>query len=233
MGKRAMDVEEPEDEFPAEESVMDIDAHELPVMNKSHELLVWPTSPVRHVGLCRVQTPYSRDGIYHAILNGCSEHYRKQKINGYPVKFDDIVTMFRRELATIFAYGPVGERPYDRLSNGTARALAKQSPEYSLHAMQSSLLRDGFIPAHLLPFVCDTIGHDIIYISGIDRDVETFSNQTDQAILGRPTVILIYSRNHYELVGLMDADGEVDTCFKPDHPYIKRLRKRLGLDKIV
>ena len=220
-----------EDEHPREESANDIDICELSVLEESHEMLVWSTSPVRYKGLCRIRTPYSKDGIYHAILNGCSEFYRRKSINGFQVTCDKQVSMFRQELAHNLGSGRPGERPYDQLNKGTASAIASQSPEYSLRTMQRSLLVDGSIATHLMPFVCGMLGIDIIYISGLDRDVETMSMQAEQSIRRRPTVLLVYSRNHYELVGIMREDGDIDTCFHQDHPYIKLLRQRIGVDE--
>jgi hypothetical protein len=212
-----------------EETVLDIDARELPDLVDTHELLVWPTSPARHPGLCRIKTPASRDGIYHAILNAVSRYYRERNVDGFKVDTDTQVRMFREELADELGSGPVGSRPYDLIGGGKPAQMAHRVPQYSLRAMRQHLLHDGYIEPYVLPYVCDAIGHDIIYISALDRDVATFSQQTDSAIKGRPTILLLYSRNHYELLGILDGDGDLETRVSPQHPYIQRLRGRIGI----
>lgn len=217
---------------PSDETVPDVDTVELPILDKPYEMLVWPNSPIRHPRLCRLSAPCSKDGIYHVILNAISIYYRTQSYRGYKVSKDELVTLFRRELAMSIGVGPPGRRPYDLLGAGAARALSVDRVDYSMRAMQEQLMFEGFIPEYLISFVCDQIGHDIVYVSGLERDVASFPYQTEDAIKCRPTIIVLFTRNHYELIGLMNNDQDIDTVFDPNHLYIKLLRERLGMEEV-
>jgi len=201
--------------------------YELPMLTEQYEMINWPHSIVRYQGLMRIQTPCSRDNIYHAIMNAISPAYRFGKMDGIEVKRDDLVRMLRQDIsAAIGRPDNQGSVPYTCLAGGTLAALAGTNPNNTLQAVQNQLLTGHSIPAHLMEFVCDVVGIDLYFISGVNRDVSSVVDDPCTIIKGRRSVIIVYSSNHYELMGIENGD-DISSLFCPEHPLVTKLRDRL------
>jgi hypothetical protein len=217
----------------SEEAGNDLDAlpqllHVLPLLERREELLVWKDCPFYMQGMVRIHTPADSNQIYHALLNACSLVYRDKGIDGMELKASHIVKMLRSDLAIAFGTPDVsGKRPYDRLLNGDIATFADGDPSKTFAFLQDQLLNAPFIPKVLMGFVSDAMAVDIYMVSAATRSVEPAVADVNELYKRRRSIVILYSNNHYELMGIKNQRGHITTLFKPDHPFISRLAEDL------
>ena len=197
-------------------------------LDEPKQLLQWPDAPFYVNGLCRINTPHDRDQVYHAILNAMSSTYRETKIAERELTSNEVTTMLREDLAQALALPDhTGKAPYYQLMNGQIEAFARSNPGRSLRALQQDLLKASNIPRILIPFVCDFLDIDLYMIDFTSRQVEPLARDLSAIYKGRESVVLMYTSNHYHLVGIQTSQTHLTTFFKCTHPFIVLLQKCL------
>ena len=205
--------------------------HELEELDEDFEYVNWQNSPVQFPGLVRIRTIQGVDCVYHAILNALSVAYRSHELHGVEMNEKTFVRGLRRELAVNLS------NCYDTLNGGKIKDMVLIDPSVSLEELQRQIISCGHIPKVLLPFVCDELNCDIYFVSGHNRDVFPALVNMREVIKDRRSVVLVYSRNHYELMGLVkhrkNTRGhktvEYVTVFSPKHEFILQLKAQLGM----
>ena len=206
--------------------------HELEEIKDEHEYLNWPNSAVKYTGLLRIRTPQGLDCLYHAILNALSVAYRSHELHGIDMSERLFVRGLRKELAIAL------QSKYDTLLEGKIHEMVTLDPSLGLPELTQQLMTSMNIPKPLLAFVCTELDLDLYYISAHNRDVFPIMTDMEQIIKGRRSVVVLYCRNHYELLGIHEtkkirATGEVYeefiTVFRHNHPFILQLKHQLGL----
>lgn len=202
------------------------------MLQKQKENLVWVDCPFYIPGMVRIHTPADAHQVYHALMNAMSVVYRQGEMQGSEITHKQVVSMIREDLAQALAVpDPVtGKTPYSALMGGTIAEFARSDNTKTLAALQKQLLEASHLPRMLVPFICDQLGIDLYMIAAATRTVEPLTNDVEDVIKNRRSVVILYSRNHYELVGILGVRGHITTLFKPTHRFIRALRDQLDVD---
>lgn len=159
--------------------------------------------------------------LFHAICNSYFTGYHSEKIDKNHVSRTKMVQVLRQELASKLP------EYYDKLSNGNMATFSKDVPEYTLANMQKTLNSKAYIGYGYLEYIGLVLNKDIYIIDGAKGDLYK-SDDIKLYIKGnRPSIVLYYIMNHYELVGLIVDKSSCITHFLPDHPFIKFLHERI------
>lgn len=195
---------------------------------ETFERVNWTGSPIYFSGLGRVDTPRDHDCLYHSIMNAMFIPYRTQKFNNVGVTHEQLVKMFRQMLADhLVRPDASGATPYDKLNGGSLKSFSQFNPDLSVDAMRRELLEGASIQTLLLPFVGDTLETDIYFICADNRDVVPRVDDVETIYKNRRSIVIMYTRAGYELMGVINKKNSVNTIFAPEHPFIKLLQKRI------
>lgn len=179
--------------------------------------------------LVRFDTEADGSCFFHAISNAFFLPYRSQILQGQRVTRRDIVCSLRKELSEKLdeKVGDSGKTRYESLNNGNMASFAEHVPEFKIEIMKRILDSNMFIGTGYLEFIGDVINKDIYILDALRRDVY-ISDEFNLSIKGdRKSIILWFSRDHFELVGLLNEDGSFTTQFFPDHQLIKLLYSKI------
>lgn len=197
--------------------------------NAEHEKMVWDKFPF---DLIRIRTDADGSCFFHAICKAFFKPYIMGKIEDKNFDRREFVRKLRSDLAKMLAVkiDPQDKNSktyYETLSKGELPNIAQNIPEYSLENMQKEL--DSNLPISNIynEFISDQLDIDLYILDSIKRDV--YMTATDERILykNRYSVVLLYLPGHYELVGLMHKNSNVETYFPPDSSFILRIRERM------
>jgi hypothetical protein len=161
--------------------------------------------------------------FFHAIAMAFCIPYREQVC--------DRITFIRRlrhELA--LELGKIqssGLTHYEQLSRGQLKFFAQALPQYSLENMQRELVEGGPVDNVYNEFVSDQIDKDIYLLDVLNQDVYITGDDGDILHKGRDSIVILVSPGHYELVGLRNRNGGIDTLFSSEHQFIQAIRKRI------
>lgn len=221
----------PKRQNPPREDASATELYEVPEIQEAYEYVNWPGTPVSYPGLVRIRTHAGSYSLYHAILNGLSTAYRTHELHGVDTSETKLVKGLIQELCATLRV------EYDTLMGGKIAEMAVLDPDLHVEALVRQLQTSISIPKSLLPFVCDTLNIDLYYVSGHNRDVFPIMTDMEMIIKGRRSLIVLYCRNHYELMGVLEIRKqkggtvvfeEFTTVFKADHPLIIQLKRQLG-----
>jgi hypothetical protein len=216
-----------------------------PLVNKSSEPIEWDDEdPFHYPNMVRIRTINDGSGFFHAVLNAYFIPYRSGKIgiDDESVGRREMVVAWREMLAKRLAEpydksNPKSPMVYDVLSRGKLRLFGASIPNHSLYDLQAKLGNPSyFADESFLELVSNEIGRDIYILDGFKHDVYRWQSSKDDYDLfykHRPSIVLIYIHEHFELVGIakMTADNimeDVITHFNPDHPFIQKLYQRVS-----
>ena len=166
--------------------------------------------------------------FFHAIAYAYYIPYRLGHIDGVPMDRRSFVRNLRRDLSHILEEPSVEGGPmiYDMLCRGHLRKFSEGYENYSLDNMKkelkSSYSVDGGIYIELISNLLDK---DIYILDSGKRDVYVLGDY-DLYYKKRSSIVLLYTGDHYDLVGLQDSDG-IKTLFSPRHPFIRAIQHRL------
>jgi hypothetical protein len=211
-----------------------------------YEELNWkPEDPFYHPRLVRIQIPGDGSCFFNAICHGQSADYLKSqyrvKIDGketvFPISRGRFVMNLRANLADKLADQVDPKNPnspiyYDIISRGKLRdyVASGDGPEikcYSLENMQKELRSGGAVDGIYLEFISNILGSDIYILDQRDHDVYMIGDETDILYKNRPSLVLLFTGNHYDLVGIRHRSGQVGTYFSADDPFISSITKRM------
>lgn len=129
---------------------------------------------------------------------------------------------------------PEGPTHYQILSRGQLSSISKEMPRYQLNKMQEELRSNCYLDNLYLEYISNILDKDIYILNGTTADVQMLGDNNHNGIYykGRNSVVLLYLSNaqHYETIGIQKGQGKdlkIYTYFRPDHPFIEKLRNRM------
>lgn len=196
------------------------------------ELLNWKDWPL-FPNMVRIRTIPDGSCFFHAIVNAYFLPYRTGLLDGKATSKREIVGGFRRDLAKMLGM-PIdskdseGPTHYDTLSHGKLEEFSKGHPEYTLKHMQKQLESNSPVDNVYVEFISNQLDLDIYLIDLNKQEVYITGDDDDLYFKNRNSVVIGYLPGHYELIGLYNnTTKEISTYFKPSHPFIVYIRKRL------
>jgi hypothetical protein len=174
--------------------------------------------------MIKYEIPGDGSCLFHALSLAFFKPYIIENFNGNYISRNQIVSNLRKELSEKLAEpinGKHGKTYYDIINNGHTAEFSKTVPEFSLRYMQSQLYSKNYIGYGFLEYICNQINKDIYIIH------ENNLYKSDElTVKGRNAIVLYYTNNHYELLGLKKNNI---THFKPKHEFIQFLNTKLIL----
>jgi hypothetical protein len=160
-----------------------------------------------------IKTIGNGDCLFHSILSATNEEYLNSNDK---VKEGQKFRAYLAEKLTLL---------YPKLSRGELQTLSLAVPEYTLENMQKTLKSYNSV-GHLFNELISEILSIDIYI--IDKKKSDVYITGDEEILhkNRPSIVVYYTGNHYELIGVNEKNGIVD-FFQYDHPFIILIKNRI------
>jgi hypothetical protein len=196
--------------------------------------LMWNENGFDAFDMVSIETIGDGSCYFHALANAFYIPYRLQKLNGKNVSRKQIIQDLRQKLAIrlgepIDPLNPNGPTFYDQLSRGELYDFGKKVPEYSFENMRKRLRSSIAVGNEYHEFVSDQFNKDIYILNADIKDVYITGNDDDLYYKNRNSVVLlnIPSRCHFELVGVKDPKGKIQTYFAPSHPFIQLLQSRM------
>lgn len=177
--------------------------------------------------------------FFHCIAYAMFENYKvgstKERIS--------IVRQFRDELSDKLSElsKPFGNYPdltseniiYDTLSRGKLREFSEVLPEYSLDSMKKILLSDCPVDNIFNELISNELNIDIYILNNNTKNVYITGNDADILYKNRRSVVILYTTEHYSLVGIKLNDKTLKSFFEPDHPFILQIKnsmRKKGVD---
>ena len=178
--------------------------------------------------LLTYNVPMDGNCLFHAITMAFFKPYINESFNGKYVSREQMVKNLRYELSKKLAQpikGGSNITYYDVMNDGNTAKFAKTVPEFSLRNMMNMLNSNNHIGYGFFEFINSQLNKDIFILDGNTQDLY-YSDEYRLSIKGRNSIVLYYQGNHYQLVAIVDNDGE-HTHFKPDHPFILFLKSKI------
>ena len=193
--------------------------------------LIW-TGPIRHHQMVLFSTPSDGSCLLHAILFAYNQNYRLEKQGNKIISRHDYTRRLRRELANLLAapvnpLDPTSPRHYDLIARGSLGEMSEHHPDYTLEGMQQTLDSHDPLDYIFFEFIGDVLDKDLYILDEVKQDL-LLTGEEDLYQKDRPSIVLGYRNNHYELIGLLDENGVTRTLFNPDDPFITQLKIRRG-----
>lgn len=191
--------------------------------------LSW-TGPFQYRGMVKISAPGDGSCLFHSLSMAYNQVYRLQREGNTYVSRKSIVLRLRDELANLLAapidpLDPQSPRHYDILARGSLQQSSEVVKEYTLEEMQNTLRSKRFIDYMFFEFISDAIQKDIYVLDGMKQDVYN-TMEEDLYQKGRPSIVLIFYSNHYELIGIRRDQGIISTLFTPDDTFIQTIKTR-------
>ena len=194
--------------------------------------LDWSQGSFDFPDMVRVGTYADGSCFFHSITLSYFAPYIRGKTDGKALDRIAFVKQLREELSLKLAdkVEPDDDSSpsyYDIISRGELSSFGENVPNYSLKAMQSELASNQPVDNVYNEFISNILDKDIYLIDLLHQDVYVTGNDLDILFKGRDSIVILYIPGHYELVGLRNSRGECSTLFKPTHPFITAIQKRL------
>jgi hypothetical protein len=163
--------------------------------------------------------------FFHSILNATSSKYRSKDKKNQLLMCDEL----RKSFANTLTYkqfislkvdnGYVyNDDSYSAFIKGDAKDLNVRYEAYKAYISESG--------RH--------VGTEVIHLVGKELDIDIYLMRqnkgngelviqpipTEEAFLKRPSVILLYLGNHYEIIGIAREGGELADFFYPSNHYV-------------
>lgn len=180
-----------------------------------------------------IKIPSRGDGscFFHSVLNAVFVEYRE--ITSLPTqeererKIRELVFEFRSGLAErLEQKDKDGKTVYSRLSRGSLEEFSKTNPKYTLENLLNELRSTSDVDYVYFELVSDSVNIDIYVIDENSKKPYKIGDN-ELLIKNRPSIVLLFSGNHYDLVGVRTSSGEFQTIFDPKHPFIQKLKTTL------
>ncbi len=201
------------------------------LMDRDYEPLTW-TSGFTYPGMIRIRTIPDGSCFFHAVTGAFFMPYRLGRLQDKPISKQQMIKSLRHDLSIrlgqpVDPTNPATPLHYDLLSRGQLRTFSQGMPRYSLEHMQKELNSSHSVDNAYNEYISNQVGKDIYLLDEETQNVRITGNDDDILYLGRPSIVLLYSPGHYELVGLSDDRGVQTTLFAPDHPFIVAIRQQM------
>lgn len=186
----------------------------------------------RYPNMVRVFTIGDGSCLFHGVISSFFSPYRKGELSGRPLDRRAFVLKFRQELADKLAEPASPGDPsiswYQLLSRGQLPEFSRTVPEFSLPAMQAELRSGGSVDNKYNELLSEILNKDIYLLSSETKDLYITGNDSDILFKDRDSIVILYNRGHYEVVGVRDpSNSAITLLFKPDDPFIESIRTRM------
>ncbi len=202
-------------------------------INNNYEVINF-SNIYENLTLYRIPTDGDGNCFFHAICSAYFIPYISQTLHGEPLDRRSFVSDLRRDLANkLSERTPHSKKSYyRRLANGELKNLSESLPECSLSNMQKELSTSGLPVSHLYnEFISDILDIDIYILDYEKKDVYMTGTDFNLLYKNRKSIIILYLPGHYELIGHLSSnsgnENKLQTCFKPDHSVIVKIRNRI------
>lgn len=167
-------------------------------------------------GLLRYGNPRDGSCYVHGILRAFLKPYKLMLEN----ERRGMIVQLRKELAAKYT-----EEYHNSFGDGFFKT--SEAPAYQYDVIKASLADASFwIPSYLMPFVGDYLNVNVHVLRGFHAEVYRFGNTSSHNKPGRRNIVLYWiNDNHYETVGLLEANNQVRMVFADDHPLIVAIKK--------
>lgn len=205
-----------------------------PLTSTALEPLTW-TGGFTYSGLVRLRTLPDPGSLLHAVMNAFFVPYRSNQIThtSEPVGRKELVNTYRTHLAErldapIDPSNALSPCVYDCLARGKMKEYSEIIKEYHIDVMRSELRDpDFFLDDKYIELIANELSKDIYVLNALTRDVHVFDHSdNDMYYKGRPVVVVLFLPNHFELIGVQTATGDVVTHFSSTSPFVKALQER-------
>ena len=195
-----------------------------PMLSAQYQDLQWNLYP----GLVRVSTIADGSCFFHAIARAYFEPYILGRLGNRPIDRSVFIQDFRRDLARKLAQpidplDPTSPLYYDTLSRGRLEEMSKSLPQLSLDSMVAELDSRAPVDNKYNEFISNLLGKDIYLLDYPRRRVYITGDDDDILYKSRPSIVLLVTPGHYDLVGLRTSSG-IQTLFPPSHDLITKIR---------
>lgn len=183
----------------------------------TEEKLDWPGSGFDVQHMVRIGIIADGGCFFHGITRARHIPYAEKKIDERA-----FIQGLRRDLSKKLV------DKYKEISRGSLPELSKDYPRYQLASLQEEMIKSSTIDNVFNELISDELECDIYILHAEKKDVYIVGKDDDLLYKNRPSLVLLYleSKAHYELVGIKDGK-ETITYFKPDSPFIIRIRERI------
>ena len=171
--------------------------------------------------LVRVGVPLDGSCYFHAIAKAYFKPYIMGKVGEGVFDRSEFVRNLRKDLSLALP------AVYSKLAHGELLEISKTVPKYSLQNLQKELDSNSPISNYFNEFISDSLNIDIYVLDAKTKDVYMFGADLNLLYKNRKSVVLLYLPGHYELIGLLHPNSNVETYFSPTHPLIKKIRERI------
>jgi hypothetical protein len=162
-----------------------------------------------------IKTIGNGDCLFHSVLSATNEEYVNSKDKDKEKKGQEFRNYLAEKLILM----------YPKLSRGNLEELSKDVPEYKLENMLKTLKSYRSVNNLFNELISETLNIDIYLVYSETSDVYIMG---DEEIYhkNRPSIVIYYTGNHYELIGVEEKNGIVD-FYQYDHPFIKLIKNRI------
>ena len=203
-----------------------------PLLNHEYENLKWP-GVFEKFNLIRIRTDMDGSCFFHALAKAYFKPYIVGKIDDEPFNRKEFIKNLRKDLAKTLALkidpeDTESKTYYQTLSNGEFEKISETMPKYSLKHMQKELANSEKPVSNIYnEFISDQLNLDIYILNGKTKDVYMTGSDNSLLYKGRRSVVILYMPGHYELIGTMDKDNNIETIFSPKSKFIKKIKERM------
>ncbi len=202
-----------------------------PLMDTAFEKMEWKNF-LKEFPVIRIATALDGSCLFHAIAKAYFKPYIMGKVKDQVFDRQEFVKTLRKDLSValgnkVDVKNPKSKTFYQTLANGELEEISKTMPEYSLENMQKELNSNLPVSNYFNEFISNQLDVDIYILDGRKKDVYMTGSDLKLLYKGRKSIVILYLPGHYELVGLMADQTNVETCFSPSHPFIAAIRQRI------
>ena len=199
--------------------------------------LNWKKNGFEDFRMTAIYTIGDGNCYFHALTHAFYIPYRIQSLQGKTVSRKEIVRNLRNSLSIrlgepVNPLNPTGPTFYDQLSRGKLYEFGKNVPEYSFEEMRKRLRSSKAVGNEYNEFVSDQLNKDIYILDSEKEDIYITGNDDDLLYKDRSSIVLLYLPGHYELIGIQDKNGKMQTYFSPTHPFIQFLNSRMSIVRL-
>lgn len=203
-----------------------------PLLNHEYENLKW-SGVFEKFNLIRIRTDMDGSCFFHALAKAYFKPYIVGKINNEPFNRKEFIKNLRKDLAKTLALkvdleDPESKTYYQTLSNGEFEKISGTMPKYSLKHMQKELANSEKPVSNIYnEFISDQLNLDIYILNAKTKDVYMTGSDNSLLYKNRRSIVVLYLPGHYELIGTMDKDNNIETIFSPKSKFIKKIKERM------
>jgi len=201
--------------------------------DSEYEKLGWEGA-FKDFNLIRIRTEMDGSCFFHSLAKAYFKPYIVGKIGDKVFNRKEFVHNLRKDLSKTLGLKIEPENSnsktyYQTLANGELEKISKELTEYSLENMQKELESFSTPISNIYnEFISNQLELDIYILDLVKKDVYMTGTEDHLLYKNRKSVVVLYMPGHYELIGLIHKNKNVETLFSPDSALILQIRKRMN-----